>query len=211
MPPFVIHSCMLVSIRHLDLLSQFVVNGRENLKLKSMDDIMTWCFPIWYFLEYCHLWVKVYVHFQVFFTSLVFFYYDVYPFSISLCSLCSHVLLQISFVSFASSFFFPWVFSVTLKVETYFVTLEGPVFVVSLHAVSKCSEFSFISFWFSSFSKCIVTLVYCWLFLLFSFHWIALYFSNSYACRNFNIWNSHLISYPGFVFLFEFLWGTQIL
>ena len=61
-------------------------------------------------------------------------------------------------------------------------------------------------------SSCVVQLVYGYLIEVFSFHWVPVYFNFlcSFACRHsFLICPSMLISYPGFVFLFGFLWGFK--
>ena len=44
-----------------------------------MYDIMAWCFPIWYFLKCCSLWVQVYAYLGTFFEFLEFFFHVIYP------------------------------------------------------------------------------------------------------------------------------------
>ena len=78
--------------------------------------------------------------------------------------------------------------------------------------VSSASPF-FCQYWFISYS-CIVKLVCCCLFYVFSFHCIFVYFpffSNLGCSHSFFISSSILTSHPASVFLFGFLCGIPIL
>ena len=51
---------------------QSVVDGHEFLKPESMNPIMAWRFPIWYFLGCCSQWFLTYVRLGDFFKYLLF-------------------------------------------------------------------------------------------------------------------------------------------
>ena len=115
----------------------------------------------------------------------------------------SYNCLHINYNSFNSCWKNFLLFFPNILFYLYCLTLSRYLF--SLH--------SFVNiFWFIS-SSCIIRLVCCFVLVFSSEHILACYsFLNIFACCR-KLFTCHFsqISHPGFVFLFEFLWGTPIL
>ena len=92
-----------------------------------------------------------------------------------------------------------------LLVEFSSVILESPVLLALFDPIPVLFE----SFFFRQYHFIYFFQRGCQPWLQLSFRWVAIFFTflTSFACRSYFICFSSLISYPAFLFLFEFFWG----
>ena len=191
------------------LQSSSVMDGYEFLKPESMNILIDLCFPVWYFIECCSLWVSVFVHLGAFFESLFFLCY--------LSFQHFRYVISVSIIYSKNVFFlYPVVdlslcFLLQLGSRTFFRYFERSCFV---YIVWSCP----IIFWVSFLSPNIFLIVFVVINLVCSFL-LVFSFQCTFACFSFlNVfrWLTQLhylsfISHPDFGVLFKFLRGMPIL
>ena len=185
------------------------MDGRKILKLGSNYAIMTWRFPIWYFIECCTERVQVYVCLKTLFEFL-----SLFPHYLSIQLFCN-----VLSVPYFTLFHFLCIrLLICFRAFSIEVLVEFSFFLISCFAciIWPCASIIWVSFftnifWFIS-SSGTFRIVSCFLVLFISIYICVFSFLCTFVCwRSFFTCTSSLISHSGFIFLLKFSKGNPIL